>query len=59
MQEAIEELEKALEHLGTAREKLPPGKPYDQDHYRQLLLHEAADKIRFILSTLERQEKQE
>lgn len=46
-------LAEALVHLRIAREDLPYGKPYGQDHYRQLLLHEAMDKIRCVLKLLE------
>jgi len=54
MQQTIEELEKAQEHLDKARDLLPDGKPYDQDHYRGLLLYEASDKIRYVLGLLQR-----
>ena len=50
--QAIEELEKSVEHLNKARELLPDGKPYDQDHYRGLLLCEAGDKMRYVLGLL-------
>ena len=54
MQQAIAELEQGLEHLDKAREILPDGKPYDQDHYRSLLLYEAGDKMRYVLDMLKR-----
>lgn len=57
--QAIEELEKALGHLGKARELLPFGKPYDPDHHRQLLLHESESNIRYVLDLLRRDSRQE
>lgn len=56
--QAIEDLEKALEHSARARELLPFGKPYDPDHYRQLLLHESESNIRYVLNMLKRAAKE-
>jgi len=51
---ALEELEKAVALLDEARQLLPDGRPYDQDHYRGLLLHEASEKMRYVLGMLKR-----
>ena len=44
-------------HLRKARGMLPCGKPYDQDHHRQLLLYEAADNIRYVRKLLNEKEE--
>jgi len=57
MQRAIEELRRGLAHLAKTQEALPHGKPYDQDHYRYKVLHEAISNLRYLLRLLEQDPK--
>ena len=60
--QTIEELSKALGHLGKAQEDPVFIRPYESevvsDHYPRLFLGQAIDNIRFLVKYL-RQEKEE
>jgi len=56
--QAIEELRRGLAHLAKTQEALPHGKPYDQDHYRYKVLHEAISTLWYLLGLLERDAKE-